>query len=364
MRRNDLIGTTMALSLAVFMSAVATGCGKKDTEVSVPQPEPIETMADAETTEPESIAEYEVITLAVPYTVAIAENTVLMDRPDTAGKIADLPRDSIITVVGDVNFGGVKQEYYYCQFDTDTTSLEGYVDGNKIDFNSKVEDSMMGYSEVEGGDGEEIAETTETEEVSTEPVQTEAAEVEPYVMYTNTDCNVRSEARKDSTLLMTLAKNVEVTVYGEENGWSKIDVGGMFAYIKSTLLSSTKTETPQQTASTPSQPTTQTETKAETSSQTDTQTQAQQTTPPSTTSPSTTPVENPDGTITVYVKEGYVATMSLWNAELGIYRDQEGIERNSKGEIVNPYTGEVYVEPPIAEAHSYSKEEVDAILNH
>lgn len=265
MRRNDLIGTTMALSLAVFMSAVATGCGKKDTEVSVPQPEPIETMADAETTEPESIAEYEVITLAVPYTVAIAEDTVLMDRPDTAGKIADLPRDSIITVVGDVNFGGVKQEYYYCQFDTDTTSLEGYVDGNKIDFSYGIEDSMADVTEVEGGDGTEET----TEEISTEVEEEETAAstsdvafiseeyFEPYTMYTNTACNIRGRATKDSTLLGTYPINTEVTVVGEQDGWSQLVYDGCVAYIKSTLLSSTKTEVSSST-STPDRGTSQT----------------------------------------------------------------------------------------------------------
>lgn len=57
---------------------------------------------------------------------------------------------------------------------------------------------------------------------------------------------------------------------------------------------------------------------------------------------------NADGSITFYNSDkGYTATARMWNEALGIYRDQEGIAYNSNGQQVDPFTGELWVEPEI-----------------
>lgn len=107
------------------------------------------------------------------------------------------------------------------------------------------EDYVDSLVEVEGGDGEEVTEevveSTENEVEETKPVET----FEPYQMFTNTNCNVRAQASKDSELVATLSTNTEITVVGIEGEWSKVEVNGLQAYIKSSLLSSTKTEVKQ-----------------------------------------------------------------------------------------------------------------------
>lgn len=339
MRRTDLIGTTMALSLAVFMSAVATGCGKNDIDTDVTQSEVVETMATIETSgveqTVESATEYEVVKLQVPYVVMIAEDTFLMDSPDTAGKIVDLAKESVVTIVGEVTYGGVTTEFYYGQVGMDTSVVEGYIDGKYIDFNSKVEDSMMGYSEVEGGDGIETTTEVETqteiveEEVPTEQTTIEAV-VEPYLMYTTQSCNVRESADKSSALIMTLAKGVEVTCFGTEGEWIRIDCQGIYAYIHSSLLSSTKS-----TESTATSKTTQS-VQVETSTQV-TQVEQQVPTTPSQIQPYT-PVQNADGTITVYDDCGDKLTLTPDGK--GGFIDQDGFPRSKEGYNIDPITGQ------------------------
>lgn len=320
----------MTVLLAICMSAVAIGCSSKEAPMDVQQ-----TMATVEETSEEettSIAEstYGVVTLAVPYLVTINEDTILMSNLETSEKISDLPKESIVTVIGNVTFGDAEVDFYYCQLDTETSTLEGFVDGKYIDFNSKVEDSMMGYSEVEGGDGEETSEIeAETEEVSLEENTSEATtevevlEAEPYIMYVASNCNVRREADKKSELIMTLAKGVEVTCYGTEGDWTQIDCQGIVAYIHTSLLTSTKPAS-SSTSSTGS------------SSQSGS-TQSQQTQTPA---QSTTPTQNANGTISVYSSADGMQLTLTPNGK-GWYVDQYGFSRDQFGNDVDPITGEV-----------------------
>lgn len=141
------------------------------------------------------------------------------------------------------------------------------------------EDYADSLVEVEGGDGEE--ETTEvieaevTEEESTE--ETEAPEETPslgYVLtecspqtkYTNTNANIRATPDKSGTLVNTVSINTEFQVTATtDTGWSRIESNGVVCFIKSSLLSDTKTEVKQpskpqsntsqsQTQTQPSQP--------------------------------------------------------------------------------------------------------------
>lgn len=336
----------MALSLAVFMSAVATGCGKNDIDTDITQSEVIETMATIESSEveetPSVVAEYEVTDLQVPYVVMINTDTFLMDNPNTAGKLVDLAKENIVTVTGDVTFGGIATEFYYVDYQNGENIVSGFVDGKYIDFNSKVEDSMMGYTEVEGGDG--IEETTEIEETETPTVaemSTKSTEVlfdAPIAMYTTQNCNVRSRADKESDLIITLAKDVEIYCWGTDGDWSIVDCQGIKAYIHSTLLTETKPAPAQTTKPAEQSKPSQTQTPSQTTQQKPAETKPQ--------TPSTTPTQNADGTITVYnAQEGRTLVLTLKNPELGVYRDQFLVPRNASGQPVDPYTGELYIQP-------------------
>lgn len=217
----------------------------------------------------------------------------------------------------------------------------------EIESSSEIESSeviesteMTSEVEITTEETTTVEETTEIEETETPTVaemSTKSTEVlfdAPIAMYTRQNCNVRSRADKESELIITLAKDVEIYCWGTDGDWSIVDCQGIKAYIHSTLLTETKPAPAQTTKpaeqSKPSQTTKQTQQKpAETQPQT----------------PSTTPTQNSEGTITVAVAEGYVAEMKLWNAELGIYRDQNRVCRNSEGVRVDPFTGELWVEP-------------------
>lgn len=50
--------------------------------------------------------------------------------------------------------------------------------------------------------------------------------------------------------------------------------------------------------------------------------------------------------IEVYnAEEGKTLVLTLKNPELGVYRDQDLIPRNALGQVVDPFTGELWVEP-------------------
>lgn len=103
--------------------------------------------------------------------------------------------------------------------------------------------------EVEGGDGEEI--TEESTEESTE-VEEEAndlgyvlTECDPVTKYTNTNANVRATPDKAGDLITTAQINTEFTVTATtDTGWSRVESNGVVCFIKSSLLSDTKTEIP------------------------------------------------------------------------------------------------------------------------
>ena len=73
MRRKDLIMTTMALTVAVFMSAVSTGCGS-DSGAS----EPVAVTEEMETEVLEDSTSYRSVALAEPYTAVVTKDTKLI----------------------------------------------------------------------------------------------------------------------------------------------------------------------------------------------------------------------------------------------------------------------------------------------
>jgi SH3-like domain-containing protein len=70
-----------------------------------------------------------------------------------------------------------------------------------------------------------------------------AEEANAVTRVTTDTVNVRDSASGDGNLLGQLSSGSEVTVYAEENGWSKIDYNGTRAYVKSEYLGEPGTET-------------------------------------------------------------------------------------------------------------------------
>jgi mannosyl-glycoprotein endo-beta-N-acetylglucosaminidase len=52
--------------------------------------------------------------------------------------------------------------------------------------------------------------------------------------------NMRNSAATNSSIILKLARGVEITVYSEANGWAKIKAYGKFGYVSSQYLSTTK----------------------------------------------------------------------------------------------------------------------------
>ena len=224
----------MFLVLSMGMIMMLTGCGN---EQKVPEtPVAVETEVETEETK----VGYEIIEVNKEYQAVTVTDTVLLDSSDAVTKIVDIEKDTYVTVYGDVLKDGVAVEYYAVELDDGT---KGFIEGKHLNFNVAVEnDYTENLEEIEGGDGEETTEeVTETETTETQPEEA----FEPYQMYTNTSCNVRAQASKDSELVGTCVINTEVKVIGIEGDWSKVEYNGLQAFIKSSLLSKDKTEVKQ-----------------------------------------------------------------------------------------------------------------------
>lgn len=127
-----------------------------------------------------------------------------------------------------------------------------------------VEDYADSLEEIEGGDGEETTEVIDAEVESTEvtesteetPQEEEPSlgytvtECSPVTKYTNTSANIRSIPDKSGELINTVSINTEFTVTATtDNGWSRIESNGLVCFIKSSLLSDTKTKVQTQSSS-------------------------------------------------------------------------------------------------------------------
>lgn len=132
----------------------------------------------------------------------------------------------------------------------------------------EMEDYADSITEVEGGDGEEVIEET-TEEVveeTTEVVEEEDAnpydivDCDPVTKYTNTASNIRGIPDKKGELIDSVSINTQLTKTGEtsDGSWSRVEHNGMVCFIKSSLLSDSKTEVQTPSTSQPSNPSPQT----------------------------------------------------------------------------------------------------------
>ena len=243
MRRKDLIATTMALTLSIFMASVCTGCGGSYDEVE----QRVESGVSENTVVDEG---YKVVEVEKLYDAMVKEDCSLLDSSDAKTEIMEMLKESYVTVYGEVFKGEIATEYYAVELDDGT---KGFIAGENLDFNVvTLEDYSDNLVEIEGGDGEEaeeevIEETTE-ETVSENSVENtnpyNIVDCDPVTKYTNTGSNIRAIPAKDGELVDTVAINTELTVTGttEDGSWSRIEHAGMVCFIKSSLLSDSKTK--------------------------------------------------------------------------------------------------------------------------
>lgn len=127
-----------------------------------------------------------------------------------------------------------------------------YIGVSKTEIIAETEVEIV---EIEGGDGEEVTEevveSTETEVEETKPVENtnlfNIVDCDPVTKYTNTNANIRAIPDKSGELVDTVTTNTELTINGttEDGSWSRTERNGVVCYIKSSLLSDTKTEVKQ-----------------------------------------------------------------------------------------------------------------------
>ena len=232
MKRSDLIVTTMALTTAIFMSAAVSGCGANTQAVtaSTQSSSTIETV----------VSSYSVNQVSVPYPAIVIKDTKLITDMDSNKLGTAIKSNTGVTVIGEVLKSNEKTDFYQVELEDNKT--KGFLSKDVLDFNIDY-DASDDLKEVANGDGETAEETTAAETKSTVAESTEAATEEAfksYTMYTNTACNIRAGASKDTELIGTADVNTEITVTGVKDAWSMVDYNGMTGYIKSSLLSKNK----------------------------------------------------------------------------------------------------------------------------
>jgi len=242
-RNRDLIKTTMLLTVSMILSSVAVGCGAGTDENEVNND--TEVVAEVQTEVKETV--YDEVAVGMQYSGLITKDAVLYSTSDLNGKVADLKLDEIVTVTHHLYLDGKEMDIYKVKTES---GIIGYISGVDAKFNLDIdseEDVLANLEEIEGGDGTESTEIVESMDV-VEEQQTEEA-FEPYIMYTNTNCNVRAQASKDSDLVGTAPVNTEIRVVGVEGDWSKVEFNAIQCYIKSSLLSKDKTVVTQSSSS-------------------------------------------------------------------------------------------------------------------
>lgn len=95
-------------------------------------------------------------------------------------------------------------------------------------------------SSVTKEDATEI-ETSEDEDVT--------ADVDPVTMYVTTKVNVRKKPSTDSEVISKLNRGDSVETYGEEDGWTRVQIDGTYYYVSSEYLSTEEPQEPTVTSS-------------------------------------------------------------------------------------------------------------------
>ena len=246
----------LELLLVMSASVILSSCGKAvEMQEAAPQAAVEASVEASVEVEPQTVEvkpqveEVEERKLYQGYVAKVIEDKApLTVAYDSDEKVTEIPVDTLVNVThelykNDKVLDIIKVEY----IDEAGNSYVGYLQDKYVTFDIQISDalSLDESQAVEEETTEEVTEET-TEEAKEEPTYMPEVTLfdEPVTKYTNTSCNVRQFDSKDANLITTLSLNTAVTVTGTtESGWSQVNIDGVNAYIKSSLLSDTKTKT-------------------------------------------------------------------------------------------------------------------------
>lgn len=100
-------------------------------------------------------------------------------------------------------------------------------------------DSVSGWIRADKLTAEETNQTSTEQTNTTEPAEQTPATTEPQTGYISaSSVNVRASASTSANVVTTLTRNTEVTIEGEENGWTRITTStGVSGYVSSEYIS-------------------------------------------------------------------------------------------------------------------------------
>lgn len=100
-------------------------------------------------------------------------------------------------------------------------------------------DLVSGWIRVDKLTAEEANQTSTEQTNNTEPAEQTPATTEPQTGYISaSSVNVRASASTSANVVTTLTRNTEVTIEGEENGWTRITTStGVSGYVSSEYIS-------------------------------------------------------------------------------------------------------------------------------
>ena len=100
-------------------------------------------------------------------------------------------------------------------------------------------DSVSGWIRADKLTAEEANQTSTEQTNNTEPAEQTPATTEPQTGYISaSSVNVRASASTSANVVTTLTRNTEVTIEGEENGWTRITTStGVSGYVSSEYIS-------------------------------------------------------------------------------------------------------------------------------
>lgn len=107
---------------------------------------------------------------------------------------------------------------------------------SKITVNGKVGYVSSEYLDSESNSNNSSTNTSEDSKSTTEETTKKYVNVD-----SGSSLNMRNKASASGSVIVKLAKGVEVTAYSESNGWTKVKVYGKEGYVSSKYLSSSKT---------------------------------------------------------------------------------------------------------------------------
>lgn len=100
-------------------------------------------------------------------------------------------------------------------------------------------DTVSGWIRADKLTAEEANQTSTEQTNNTEPAEQTPATAEPQTGYISaSSVNVRASASTSANVVTTLTRNTEVTIEGEENGWTRITTStGVSGYVSSEYIS-------------------------------------------------------------------------------------------------------------------------------